>query len=143
MASNKMTFGIGFNVDKTGLASVKAELQQLKNLTAKDYLKIKPELDLGQAVTEVSELKQSITEIEKAFAKSFNINLGSTNVSVLRRELENLNLNKISSQFSALGSKGVQAWQSITTSILSSNLQLQKTETLLDKMATTMGNTIK
>ena len=143
MASNKMTFGIGFNVDKTGLAAVKTELQQLKNLTAKDYLKIKPELDLGQAVTEVSELKQSIAEIEKAFAKSFNINLGSTNVSVLRRELENLNLDKMSGQFAALGSKGVQAWQSITTSILSSNLQLQKTETLLDKMATTMGNTIK
>ena len=134
--ANKITLGVGFNVDKTSLNTIKTELQQLKSLTGKDYLKIRPDLDFGDAVTEVNKLKESISSIEQAFAKSFNVSLGSTNVSTLRKELQSLNLNEIAGQFKNLGSRGVQAWQSITSSILGSNLQLQKTETLLDKMAT-------
>ena len=139
----QINYNIGFTADKSGLNAIKAELQTLKTMTAKDYLKIKPELDFKEASNEIAQLKESITSIETAFARSFNVNLGTTNIGTLRKELSSLNLNEISAQFASLGSRGVQTWQSITSSILGTNLQLQKTQTVLDKMATTMGNTIK
>ena len=67
MANNRITLGVGFNVDKSSLTSVKSELQQLKNMTAKDYIKIRPDVELGEAVQEVNKLKQSISDIEKDY----------------------------------------------------------------------------
>ena len=40
MANNQIKFGIGFNVDKTGLNEARAALQEIKNMTQGEFLKL-------------------------------------------------------------------------------------------------------
>lgn len=109
MANRKIIYDIDFKASTTALNNIKSELQQLKQLTTEQLIEIKPELQLWQAKEEIDKLKSSIAEIEIAFNKSFNTNLGITNITTLKRELQSLELKKIASDFSSIGSKGIQA----------------------------------
>ena len=142
MANNQIKFGIGFNVDKAVLNQLKTELQQIKALTADDLIKINNG-KLVSADQELKNIQKSAAQLEGALERAFNTNLGTLNVSKFNQELKNLNLNKIYSDFSKAGTAGQNAFRNVTAQVLTTNMQLKKTHSLLDSMATTMGNTIK
>lgn len=132
-------YSVGFNVDKTGLNQMKASLQELLNLTKQDLIKIN-----GKATdAELDKIKKSAKEVESALERAFNPNLGTLNVSKFNQELKKLDVNRIYRDFSMAGQAGRNAFRNITSDILTTNMQLKQTHTLLDNMATTMANTIK
>ena len=49
----RIDYSIGFNVDKTGLNQIKSSLQEIKNLTAQDLMKIGGHNDIKQAQGEL------------------------------------------------------------------------------------------
>lgn len=143
MASGgQIKYGIGFNVDKTALNQLKTELQQIKNMTVGDLVKLNPSV-ANNAVAELEKIKASARQLEGALERSFNPNLGTLNVTKFNQELKKININKIYKDLSQAGAAGKKAFRDITTQILTTNMQLKQTHTLLDSMAETMGNTIK
>lgn len=138
----QIKYGINFNVDKTGLNQLKAELQQIKNMTVGDLVKLNPSV-ANNAVTELEKIKASARQLEGALERSFNPNLGTLNVTKFNQELKKINVNKIYKDLSQAGAAGQKAFRDITTQVLTTNMHLKQTHSLLDSMAETMGNTIK
>ena len=77
--------------------------------------------------------------------KAFNPKLNSVNVTKFNSELEKtgLNLNTIYEQFSKLGSQGQTAFTNLSASLLTTNVKLKESKSLIDKMGETLVNTIK
>ena len=135
-------YSIGFNVDKTGLNQIKASLQEIQKLTAQDLIKINNS-SLEAAQKDLEKIKASAQSLEGALEKSFNTNIGALNVSKFNQELKKLNLNQIYTDFTKAGIAGQNAFRDITTQILTTNMHLKKSHSLLEDMATTMANTVK
>ena len=136
-------YGIEFNVNQQNLNNLKKELQNLKTLTGQNLVDLGISKNLEDAGLKLKTLKNSISELEVAFNKSFSSTLGTTNLTKLNTELKKLNLNKIAQDFNSMGVVGQNAFKTLTTNILTTNLQLKESNTLINKMAETMSNTIK
>ena len=136
-------YSIGFNVDKTGLNQLKSSLQEIKQMTANDIMRIGGHTDIQRANQELAELKSSIAAIDNALDQAFNSDLGTLNITKFNQQLQKLDLNKIYQGFSRAGAAGQAAFRNTTTQILTTNMQLKQTHKLIDTMATTMANTIK
>lgn len=141
MATNggSINYTVKYNVDKTGLNQMKASLQEIFNLSKQDLIKINSKA----TDADLAKLKASAKEVESALERAFNPNLGTLNVSKFNQELKKLDVKRIYQDFSIMGQAGRNAFRNITSDILTTNMQLKQTHTLLDNMATTMANTIK
>lgn len=139
----RIDYSIGFNVDKTGLNQIKSSLQEIKNLTAQDLMKIGGHTDIQKAENELKALKTSIGQIDGALEKAFNTDLGTLNVSKFNQALKGMNLSQVYKDFSAAGAAGQAAFRNVTSQILTTNMQLKQTHNFLNNMATTMANTVK
>ena len=145
-SSGKITLGVGFKVDAAELTQIKAQLASIQKLTGEELLKLNPTINTSQIEQELKLVKQSAKELEQILTKSFNSGLGTINVSRLKTELESLNKNQLNSIYSNLqkaGSVGTAAFNSIASATMKSNLQLKESHSLLDKISTTFGNTVR
>lgn len=141
--ANRITYQVGYQVDKTALNEIKASLQSLQLLTANDLMKLDKTMNLRQANEQLQQIKKSASEVSDALSRSFNTNLGTLNISKFNTELKKLDINRVYRDFSAAGVAGQTAFRNVTTQILTTNMQLKQTHSLLDSMAVTMRNTIK
>lgn len=141
--ANRITYQVGYQVDKTALNEIKASLQSLQLLTANDLMKLDKTMNLRQANAQLQQIKKSASEVSDALSRSFNTNLGTLNISKFNTELKKLDINRVYRDFSAAGIAGQTAFRNVTTQILTTNMQLKQTHSLLDSMAVTMRNTIK
>lgn len=141
--ANRITYQVGYQVDKTALNEIKASLQSLQLLTANDLMKLDKTMNLRQANAQLQQIKKSASEVSDALSRSFNTNLGTLNISKFNTELKKLDINRVYRDFSAAGVAGQTAFRNVTTQILTTNMQLKQTHSLLDSMAVTMRNTIK
>lgn len=135
--------GLKLKFDKSSLTDIKNSLNQIKNLGVNDLLKLNPELTKKQAQSLFGSLRSEIYKIDKAFDKAFDVTTGTTNLITLNQELRKLNISKIASDFNKAGDVGANAFKRITTQAVASTNQFKKTQTVLDKMGTTLTNTIK
>ena len=145
MGNNRITWNVGFNVDKSQLKEVNKELQALQKLTTGQLIELNPKLNLQEAERELKNIKNSATQLEQAFGKAFNPQLGSLNLKTLNAELNGMkaSLPSINKHLSNAGIVGTQAFQKMASSIMGTKLQLKESNKLLDDMSKTMGNTIK
>lgn len=141
--ANRITYQVGYQVDKTALNEIKASLQSLQLLTANDLMKLDKTMNLRQANAQLQQIKKSASEVSDALSRSFNTNLGTLNISKFNTELKKLDINGVYRNFSAAGVAGQTAFRNVATQILTTNMQLKQTHSLLDSMAVTMRNTIK
>ena len=76
---------------------------------------------------------------------AFNPTLNTSNITAFKNELEKsgMSLKQIQSDFSRFGSTGDRAFNQLTTSVLTTNLKLKETNSLIDSMGKTMVNTVK
>ena len=141
--ANQIKFNVDFDVKKQSLSDLKKSLEDIQKITTSQFSQMDRNLSSSQARKELAEIKAMATQVETALKNAFNVNLGSLNISKLGQELKNLDLDRIYTQFSRLGSVGNTAFRNLTTQLVSSNVQLKETYSLLDSMAKTMSNTIK
>lgn len=140
----RIDFTVGYKVDKTGLNEIKKELEQLKNLSLKDIMDMNPNItNINQARSELGKLQVDITKIEQAFKTAFDTTTGTTNIIKLNQNLKNLDIQRISQNFNALGLTGQQTFTKIATQAMTTNLKFKETNNLLNKIGTTLGNTIR
>lgn len=142
-ATNRIDFTVGFNTDQSGLSSIKKALEEIQKMTSGDLMSLNKGMDLSEANSRLSQIKESASQVQKALEKAFNADLGTLNVSKFNNELKNLDINKIYNDFNSAGSAGQTAFKNMTTQILTTNMQLKQTHSFLENMATTLSNTIK
>lgn len=143
MANGKISFGVGFNVDKSSLNEIRTALQEIQRLTVQDITFNNKNTSVKEAQQQLIQVKSDAEDIEAALQRAFNPKIGSLNVSKFSNELNKLDIEKIYQNFSQLGSVGTRAFQQISSSVLQTNLQLKESHKVLDEMAKTMSSTIR
>lgn len=141
--ANRITYQVGYQVDKTALNEIKASLQSLQKLTSSDLMNLNRNMSLPEVNVQLQQIKKSASEVSDALSRSFNTDLGTLNISKFNNELKSLDINRIYRDFSSAGAAGQSAFRNITSQVLTTNMQLKQTHSLLDSMAVTMKNTIK
>ena len=144
MANNqgRIQLGIGFNVDKTGLNTLRTELQSLQKLGEQDLIKLGSTADVKK---DLESIRTTAQQVEDALVKSFNPKLNTTDLAKFRTELHNsgLDISKIKTEFDKAGESGQNAFRNLSVDLLTTNKNLRESSKLLDKMADTMANTVR
>lgn len=136
----RIDYTIGYNVDRSGLNTVAQDLKQIQNMTVKDLVNPK---QFKNAENELAKIKSTAADVELALQRSFDVSLGATNISKLNQELKNLNVKKIYQDFSKLGVTGQNAFRNLASEVLTTNVQLKKSNEWLTKIGDSMANTIR
>lgn len=143
--AQQIRYGIGFDVKKDGLQQVKKSLKQLQSLTSKDLLNLNKSLDAKDASQTLMDIKRQAVAVEDALRSAFNTKLNTVNIQSFNQSLEGskTTLQKVYDTFSQAGVAGQNAFRDLSTQVLNTNIQLKESHTVLDKMATTLANTVK
>ena len=136
----QIKFGVGFDVDQSGLNKLKESLKEIQKMRLKD---LGDTSNFEKAKNDLKDIKKAASDIESALRKSFNADLGTTNLSKFNTEINKLNLSKLYTDLSKAGEVGKSAFRTMTNEILSTNVQIKQTHKLLDSIAITMKNTIQ
>lgn len=142
---NRISFQIGFNADKSSLNDIQQSLSLISKMTQSDLMDINKGLNLSEANTQLKEIRETVTTVRQALTNSFNKDLGTVNITKFNSELSKtgLNLQQVYTTLAKAGTKGQNAFRNLTTELLTTQMQLKKTHSVLEDMANTMSNTIK
>lgn len=147
MAAHKgqINMGMRFDVDKSSLQQVKAELQSIQKMTVQEFSLKNANMGFKEAQSKLIEIKREANAVQAALDRAFNTNLGSMNVTKFDMELKkaDIDLKAVYNDFRMMGATGIQAFQQLSSSVLTSNLQLKQTHKILDNISQTMFNTAK
>ena len=138
----RINFGVGFNVDKTGLNELRASLQSIQNLTPKEILSAK---NINDARAKLNSVKESAKTVESALAASFNPKLNTYNIDKFNKTLQGsgITLQNLKSEWEGIGATGKKSFNDLTNAITAAKLPLEETHNLLKSMGVTLANTIK
>ena len=133
MAGNRIDFTVGFNIDKTGLNQLESSLDKI---TAKSQL--------PGATKQLKEAGVMAQQVGDILRNSFNYDFNQVNIGAFTQGLNSagLSMDQLRSKFTAAGSQGTAAFSQLGSSILNTKIQIKESNTLLDKMARTMTNTV-
>ena len=132
--NNRINFQVGFNVDKASLNQIQQAFKKIQDIKPADFSGTRHQL---------VNIKRQALDVSNALNKAFNPNLNSINLSAFKKQLGNLSMNKIYQDFNKLGAVGQNAFNSMSTSILTTNLNLKQTSNFIQNMGTTLMNTAK
>lgn len=133
MAGNRIDFTVGFNIDKTGLNQLESSLDKI---TAKSQL--------PGATRQLKEAGVMAQQVGTILRNSFNYDFNQVNIGAFTQGLKTagLSMDQLRSKFTAAGGQGTAAFSQLGSSILNTKIQIKESNTLLDKMARTMTNTV-
>ena len=142
--SRRITYSVGFNVDKSGLTQVEKAMDAIRDLTAQDISLINNK-GLSESRKDLLEIRKQASLVEEAFQKAFNYKLNTVNINSFNRELakSGTNLNTVYKNFKQAGVAGENAFRTLSAQTLKNNFQLKETSSLLNEIGTTFKNTIK
>ena len=136
----QLNVNLAFTSDTT---RVKQDLEQLQSLLSRLTANSAQKSPLG--IT--NEIKTAISDVSKLeiALKRATTSTGSLNLGKFKQELNQAGLSaeKISTQLIALGPEGAKAFSQLTQSIMSAEIPLKQTSTLLSNFATTLKNTAR
>ena len=138
MANVNLTFGI--EMDKSSVTKAQADVQKL-------IKSLQNELKQGDfSPLETKKYQKSIQELIKlneSLGKSYVDALEKFNVDGFLRELKrmDINLDQLQNDIEELGYEGYLSMEKFTKAVKNNQVEIQKTDTLLEKTATTLGKT--
>lgn len=140
-----ITFGVGFQVDKSGLQQVQQSLQQIQNMSKEKFMELNPTLNTTQAEQQLKALKKTAQDVGIALNNSFNAKLNTFNLSTFNKQLQTAEktVDQLYRQFSQAGEIGAAAFRQMTTQSLTANVQLKQSNQLLTDMGKTLLNSFK
>lgn len=132
----RINFQVGFTTDQASVNQLKTSLQNLSKIKIGNFKGTKEELN---------QVKETAAKVGQALDNAFNVNLNSINVKTFNQELQRtgLSVQKIYKDFSQAGVQGQVAFSQMASSVLTTNLQLKETNSLISQMGETMMNTVK
>lgn len=140
--ANNMTFSIGLktNYDASGVNQLKKELQDIQNLTS-----VSTGFINKSNVKDLMAMTSAANELERALDAAYDPQLNTVSIDKFNQSLKNsgTNIQKVQQDLSKAGIVGQQAFLKTTGELLQMNATVRNTNSLLDKMATTMANTVR
>lgn len=137
------SIGINYDINKSGLEEMKKQLQNIQNLGVQD-------LDVTsygkQGEQELTKLKKSAQELEKALDKAFDTRIGTLNLKKFDAELKKIgtdSLKQIAQQFDKISDKSSNAFKDFLAGVSTTNLRLKETNNLVDRMGKSLASTIR
>ena len=129
-------FGVGFETDQTSLNKLKKSLQDLQKIKLGDFKGSAKDLD---------QMQQTAKKVQIALEKAFNPTLNTTNVKIFQSELQKTvgSIDQVYNKLKLAGPQGEVAFHQMATEVLTTNLKLKETNSLIDSMGKTMVNTVK
>ena len=134
----KLKVSVDVDVNKASLAELQKSLKDIQNSAKK--------ADFQEELT--SGLKQAAIEAQKVsdiLTKSWNTKLNQMDLTKLNKNIKESygSIDSLKKAMMQGGEVGAAAYNKIAQSVLTTNVQLKQSNILLDKMAITMGNTIR
>ena len=115
----------------------------LQTITTTQFEKMGSSLQGKDAVKELMSIKSTAKEVENALRNAFNADLGTYNITKLRDSIDHIGLDKVYNKLGQIKTIGPQAFQGLSTSLLTTNLQMKQSNKLLDSMARSFKNTVQ
>lgn len=131
---------LSFNADTS---KAKAEIQNLQNLLSQAMTSQTKE-PLG-ITSEIAEAIQSAGVLQSVIDKAVNPKTGNLNLGQFNQELSKagLNVDTCAERLSALGPTGEKAFVALAQSVVTAEIPLKRTSTLLSQFATTLRNSVR
>ena len=144
MANGQIRYTVDFDVNQQKLKELKAQLQSIKDMKIGDIMNTSG-LNRNDSVEALKNIKTQAINVENALEKAFNPKLNTINIKEFQNQLSKsgTSIEKIRTAFAAAGAQGQSAFNKMASQILGVNVRMRETNTILDKMATTLGNSIK
>lgn len=141
--ANQINYKINFETNTQSLDTVKKALQEIQTITTTQFEKMGSSLQGKDAVKELMSIKSTAKEVENALRNAFNADLGTYNITKLRDSIDHIGLDKVYNKLGQIKTIGPQAFQGLSTSLLTTNLQMKQSSKLLDNMARSFKNTVQ
>lgn len=142
--ANRITYQVGFDLNKQGLDQLKSSLQEIYKLKVSDVMKIN-DMDRESAKKALGEIRQQAGKVETALEKAFNAKLNTINIQTFKKSLHDAgsSIEQVYKKFSQAGYSGEDAFRGMINQLTNINTKLKESHTWLDRMGTTLANTIK
>lgn len=144
MAQQKIIYGIDFQINKQKLKDLQNELTKISKMKLKDFMELTGK-DTEQARKLLGDLQDQARSVSKALEAAFNPKLNTVNIQKFNAVLKSsgTNLNKIRQNFQQMGPEGQRQFANLQASIYKTGKAVKETHKWLDKMGTTLSNSIK
>lgn len=142
MADRQIRYGIGFDVDSSGLQQMRSELMSFQqNLNLKD-LKL---VNKDATIQDLNAIKQDAQTLGDALEKSFNPRLGTVNIDTFNNSLKasGRSVKDLEASLAKAGPAGKAAFRNMTAELFTTQKAVKQTSSFIDSMAKTLFNTIK
>ena len=88
MADTNVRINVGYNVDKSGLSSLKSSLQSIQKMTSEAFLANNPGKQFENVSKELLRVKSIAAIVEDALTKAFNPKLNTVNIQTFNNVLK-------------------------------------------------------
>ena len=141
--TGKFRYDIEMNVDKASLERSKSQFNDLLSYLQKIQTQAKHADILGNADDNLRLAAKEAKNLENILNASWNPKINQINLTKFQSQLKEsgMSITQLKARFDQLGQGGT--FNKLATEIMGTNLQLKTTNSLLDKMAITFGNTIR
>lgn len=139
--NRSIVYKVGFDVDVASLrSSVEQATKSLESIQTTGTNSKKLPFN-----RELQEANQSAQELKRHLQEAFNTQTGHLDLGVLQSQMEQsgMSLEKYAIQLKKLGPEGEKAFMHVASAITQADLPLRRTTVLLDKMWTTLSNTLR
>lgn len=142
--ANKITWKVDYDINKQSLNDLKSSLEQINKLKVSDIMKIN-DMDRRKATDTLVKIREEAGKVQQALEKAFNVKLGTTNFTTFKSTLKDLgtSVQQVYKNFSKAGSVGESAFRGVALQATKLTTELKQSHTTLDRMATTLSNTLK
>lgn len=141
--SNEVVYNIKTTLDSSGITKLQNELtalqKRINSTSGRDVF------GKGFSEEQVQRYSTAISSLRGAITKCFNPSTGMLNLQKFNKYLSSSTgtLKDLNSAFKATGAQGVSSFNSLVTSVTRLTPAATKANSVLSKMATTMGNTVR
>ncbi len=136
--NNNINFQVNYQKgDTSALDNLRKELLELRKLSSN--------IDVGFSDQEVQKITNTVTILERALNKSFDVNLNTINIQKFTQLLaqSGMNIKILQQNLSMLGGAGNKVFLDLTAQLMQFNTATKQTTKFLDNIANSFFNTIK
>ena len=134
----RIEYELGISIDNTGLTLLKDELAQLR-------LNIKGSKEMKDLTKELQTAYNAADQLTDILDQSYNSKLGQLDLSKVRNEINKTwhGASGLQAALSQGGKAGATAFNSFAKTVLNTNINLKRSNELLNEMAISFNNTVK
>lgn len=131
---------LSFNAD---ISKARTEITELQNLL-REAVNNSTNTPLG-LTTEINEAIKCASDLQAALKRAINPETGNLNLGQFNQELSKagLNVDTCAERLATLGSTGERAFVALAQSVITAEIPIKRTNTLLTEFATTLKNTAR